>query len=365
MKYREKTIHRSKSIHQLLPSLAYGDAISNHSIFIRNFLISKGYDSKIFAQFIDPKVRNECESFTPFKLQDKDGLIYHHSIGFDYTPYAIKHKGEKLLIYHNITPASFFAPHDKGIAKILENGRREMKDLAKEFKKSVGDSQYNADELRYYGFDNPSVLPLVIDPNKWNFLPDKDVMQKLNDKKKNILFVGRLVPNKCQDDLIKMYYYLRQINPNVRLIIVGGGPKINSYVQMIYRLIENYNLKENVTITGQATEEELHAYYKSADILVSMSEHEGFGVPLIEAMWFDIPVVAYKSSAIPETLGEAAFMFTDKGDFLKIAALVNIVLNDEEVRRKILRSQSLYRGKFTPKELLKVYNEKLVGIFDV
>lgn len=240
-----------------------------------------------------------------------------------------------------------------------------MKDLAKEFKKSVGDSQYNADELRYYGFDNPSVLPLVIDPIKWNFLPDKDIMQKLNDEKKNILFVGRLVPNKCQHDLIKMYYYLQQINPDVRLIIVGGGSRINSYVQMIYGLVKKYNLKGNVTITGQVTEEELHAYYRNADIFVSMSEHEGFGVPLIEAMWFDVPVVAYKSTAIPETLGEAAFMFTDKGDFLKIAALVNIVLNDEELRKKILRSQSQYREKFTPIELLKVYNEKLWSIFNV
>jgi len=355
---------KTKSIHQLLPTFAYGDAISNHAIFIRNFFISNGYNSIIFAQSIDHNVADKCEVFVPNKLKSCDSLIYHHSIGFGYTPYAIKHKGEKLLIYHNITPAFFYAPYDKEIANNLENGRKEMQDLANEFVNSVGDSQYNADELENYGFRNPSVLPLIVDPGKWNFFPDKDIMRKFNDTKKNLLYVGRLAPNKCQDDLIKMYYYLRQMNSDTRLILVGGGSEISSYVQKIFGLVKQLDLEKHVIVTGHVSEKELQAYYRCADMFISMSEHEGFGVPLIEAMWFDVPVVAYKSSAIPETLGDAALMFTDKSNLIEVAAFVNIILNDELLLARILKSQALHREKYTSKKLSKVYDEKLWGIFD-
>ncbi|MHC5730942.1 MAG: group 1 glycosyl transferase, partial [Nostoc sp.] len=130
------------------------------------------------------------------------GLIYHHSIGSELTDYAIAHPGVKCLIYHNITPAEFFLPYRPEFAKILEKGRNELKQLAQYFPISVGDSAYNAAELAESGFSEPGVLPIATNPSKWDIPADAELMQQLQDGKANLLFVGRLAPNKRQDQLI-------------------------------------------------------------------------------------------------------------------------------------------------------------------
>lgn len=353
-----------KEIHQLLPNLAYGDAISNHALFIKKFLISNGYESKIFAQFIDPIVSAECEEFNQGKLSEGQGLVYHHSIGSELTSYAVKHSGRKVLIYHNITPAHFFLPYDRNLANILENGRKELMILAKKFELTLGDSQYNADELRGYGFDDARVLPLVVDPSKWNMEPDQSILDSLNDGRRNILFVGRLSPNKRQEDLIEMYYHLNQIDRGTRLCIVGDGHPESPYVRQLQERIAKFNLKDDVVITGRVSESQLLAFYKRAHVFVSMSEHEGFGVPLIEAMWFDIPVVAYKSSAVSETLGEAAFLFTDKTKLKEVAALVYFILSDSELRSRIISSQRKVRRNYLFENLKGIYEKNIIGLLE-
>jgi len=346
-----------KAIHQILPNLSYGDAISNQARAIRKLLRSQGYHSKIFVRYIDPKVQDECEPFEPKNLNENDGLIYHHSIGFEYTQNAVDHKGKKALIYHNITPKDFFEPYNEEFAKILQDGRNDLKNFSNIFDFNYGVSQFNIDELNNNNFRDCKVLPLIISSDKWNFIPDSEVIRQYSNNNKNILFTGRLAPNKKQTDLVKMMSYLVQINPNTRLIIVGSGDKQDPYVKEFYNLINFYNLEDNVTVTGHVSEAELKSYFMIADLFVSMSEHEGFGVPLIEAMWFDIPVVAYKSTAVPETLAEAAFMFTDKKDMLSIAGLVNIILNDEEIRVQIIKEQRVVRDKFSFKNIENQYLE--------
>lgn len=337
---------RNKSIHQLLPNLNYGDAISNHALWIKRYLRSEGYTSNIYVKYIDPRVADECELFKPQHLKDSDGLIYHHSIGFEHTVDAVKHKGEKLLIYHNITPPEFFESYDDYTAELQREGRRDLGVLSGQFPNSMSDSSYNATELRERGFQNASVLPLVVDPSKWRFPPDDDILLQLNDGKKNILYVGRISPNKRQDHLVEMFYHLKQLEPNVRLCLVGYYDRCFSYVDELIALIEKYGLAGDIWLTGCVNEAELHAFYRSADLFVSMSEHEGFGVPLIEAMWFDIPVLAYKSTAVPETLGCAAFMFYQKDNFQTIASLCYILLMNNTLRSKILDAQRKRRADF-------------------
>ncbi len=340
------SLRKLQEIHQLLPNLAYGDAISNHALAIRNYLRKCGYKSDIFVQHLDERVAREANIFHPKSISHKAGLIYHHSIGSELTKYAISHPASKCLIYHNITPAKFFQPYRPEFAKILEQGRQELKQLAKYFPLSVGDSAYNATELVESGFDRPGVLPIIIDPSKWDISADGELMHKLQDGKTNLLFVGRLAPNKRQDDLLKAFSAYLTMDCNARLILVGSGETNDPYYCHLMNAIEQLGIANFVMLPGQVNDTQLLAFYRSADLFWSMSEHEGFCVPLVEAMWFDIPILAYKSSVIPETLGKAGLMFNSKDDFIQIAALAKIMTKNQELRSKLIKAQRQRRNCF-------------------
>src|ERR687886_269563 len=336
-----------QEIHQLLPNLAYGDAISNHALAIREYLRSCGYKSDIFVRYVDEQVAREAIVFGPKRINPQSGLIYHHSIGSELTDYAIAHPSGKCLIYHNITPAEFFLPYRPEFAKLLEKGRAELKQLAQYFPLSVGASAYNSAELAASGFHQPGVLPIAVDPQKWDMRADAALMQKLQDGKANLLFVGRLAPNKRQEHLLEAFAHYLTMDREARLILVGYGEVSDSYYRQLINLIQKLDLSRYVMLTGQVNNDQLLAFYRTAHLLWSMSEHEGFCVPLVEAMWFDIPVLAYKSSAVPETLGEAGLMFTSKDDLVMVAALAKILVQDEILRSKVIKAQRRRREKFT------------------
>ncbi|MBV6623527.1 MAG: glycosyltransferase [Rivularia sp. (in: Bacteria)] len=335
-----------KEIHQLLPNLAYGDAISNHALAIRDYLRKCGYKSDIYVRYLDERIANQAKIFNRKAINDKAGLIYHHSIGSELTEYAISHSAPKCLIYHNITPAKFFEPYRPEFAKILEKGRTEFKQLAKYFSLSVGDSAYNAKELSENGFSQPGVLPIIVDPSKWDISADIELMHKLQDGKINLLFVGRLAPNKRQDDLLKAFAEYLTMDCNVRLVLIGYGEKNDPYYCYLINLIEKLGIADFVLLPGQVNDAQLLAYYRTAHLFWSMSEHEGFCVPLVEAMWFDIPILAYKSSAVPETLGEAGLMFNSKDNVVEIAALAKLMIHDKSIASKVINAQRLRRNYF-------------------
>lgn len=348
-----------KEIHQLLPNLAYGDAISNHALAIRDHLRNCGYKSDIFVRYVDEQVAHEAIVFQPKRLNPQAGLIYHHSIGSELTEYAIAHPSAKCLIYHNITPAEFFLPYRPEFAKLLEKGRAELKQLAQHFPLSVGDSAYNAAELAASGFHQPGVLPIAVDPKKWDMPADETLMQKLQDGKSNLLFVGRLAPNKRQEHLLEAFAHYLTMDREARLILAGYGDANDPYYRHLISCIQKWDLTNHVMLTGQVNNAQLLAFYRTAHLLWSMSEHEGFCVPLVEAMWFDIPILAYKSSAVPETLGEAGVMFTSKEDLVMVAALAKIIARDESWRSKVIKVQRYKRNSFLP-ELVKKHLNNLV-----
>ena len=337
-------------IHQFLAGFAYGDAISNEALFIRNWLRSLGVRSEIYAGGVNVKMRHEGHHYTKDAVEPTDAVIYHHSIGNIITEGAIDHPGPKCLIYHNITPPEFFEPYDTNLAELLRQGRKDMRDLASSFPISVGDSQLNRDELVEFGFSSPTVLPLPIDPNNWAGKPNGQLLQQLSDGKRNLLFVGRLSPNKCQHHLIEVFSEYRSLDPDARLILVGIESS-RAYLNLLQAQIAHYGLAGHVILTGHVDDGELEAYYKTAHLFLSLSEHEGFCVPLIEAMWFDVPVLAYKSTAIPETLGEASVLLTDKSNPVKVAALAKLVATDPNLRNKLIRQQRKERNRFLPKNI--------------
>lgn len=343
--------HPARAINQFLPNLEYGDAISNHAIWIRDELRKAGFRSEIYVRYIDARVAHQCHAFTSEALHASDAAIYHHSIGTELTPDLVGFPGPKCLIYHNITPDEFFLPYRPEFAAILRQGREDLRRLAVHFPISCGDSAYNALELAEAGFHNPGVLPIAVSPDKWSIPPDPRLMDLLQDGRTNLLFVGRFAPNKKQDDLLAAFSHYLAADPDARLILVGKPEEQDPYVTHLRQTVSSLALEDSVLFTGSITDAHLAAYYRTAHLFWSMSEHEGFCVPLIEAMWFDVPVLAFKSSAVPETLGEAALLFATKENFVEVAALAKLIVKDTRLREKIIRSQRERRRSFLPESI--------------
>jgi len=341
-----------RRIHQLLPDLVYGDAISDYAIGIKGYLKGHGFESEIFAsRCYDEQVVREAQIYKPDLIRKDDAILYHHSIGSEITPFVVEHTGPKCLIYHNITPARFFEPYRPDFAGKLAEGRLDLKEMAPRFAVSAGDSAYNVSELRAWGFADPFILPIPVSPDKWSGSPDLGLMNQLGDGKTNILFVGRIVPSKCLHDLVAAFSEYLSMDLGARLIMAGDNLPDDPYYTHLIHTIHQCGITEQVVLPGKVSDTELEAYYRSAALFWSMSEHEGFCVPLIEAMWFDVPVLAYKSSAIPETLGKSGIMFRKKDDLVTVAALAKLLVRDEKLRGVVLRAQRKRRTDFLPERI--------------
>ena len=337
-----------RTINQFLPNLSYGDAISNQALAVRNQLRELGYRSEIYVRYIDPLLAEQCHRFEPAALEATDALIYHHSTGSEITPHVLDFKRPKCLIYHNITPAEFFEPFWPAHAKVLRQGREDLGKLAEHFAISVGVSEYNALELAACGFRDPGVLPLSVSPEKWTAAPDPAVMRQMSDGCTNILFVGRIAPNKRQDELAIAFERYLALDPTARLILLGKPEENDPYPLHVANTIRALGIHDHVLLPGRVTEAELAAYWRTARLFWSMSEHEGFCVPLIEAMWFDVPVLAFAAAAVPETLANAGLMFSDKSDLDAVAALAHLATMDETLRAAVIRAQRERRVHYLP-----------------
>jgi glycosyltransferase involved in cell wall biosynthesis len=338
-----------RSVHQLLPDVAYGDAITNYAITLKKYLRRNGFQSEILVErCTDTELLDEVKFFKKRYFNRKAGIFYHHSIGSELTEHAANHSGPKALIYHNITPAKFFESFSADHSNLLARGRSDLGGLAHTFPIAVGVSDYNAEELRKSGFSEPEVLPIPVDPQNWNCPPDPNIMDLFQDGCTNLLFVGRIAPNKCQHHLIEAFASYLKIDQRSRLVLVGYADPKDSYFKYLHRIIEEKKLDNHVVVTNRVSDSELHAFYRTAHLFWSMSEHEGFCIPLIEAMWFEVPILAFKSSAVPETLGNAGLLFTNKDDFLSLAALAKILVKDEDIKYKVLAAQRQRRTAFTP-----------------
>lgn len=337
-----------RAIHQLLPDIVYGDAISQQACAIRAHLRRQGYESEIFVKRRDEQMAMAAHLFDETQPEPAAGLLYHHSIGSALTAFAVAHAGPKCLIYHNITPAEFYAPYRPGFAWMLETGRTYLGRLARHFPCAVGDSAFNASELAARGFHAPGVLPIIVDPDKWNIAPDADLMTRLQDGRANLLYVGRIAPNKQQARLVEAFAHYRALDSSARLVIAGEGRAYDPYCQHVLATIARLDLAAHVEVTGQITDAALLAYYRTAHLYLSLSEHEGFGAPLVEAMWFDVPVLALRATAVPETLDTAGVLFAPTASLADIAARAYQLAHDAELRRTVVAAERTRRLAFTP-----------------
>jgi glycosyltransferase involved in cell wall biosynthesis len=328
-------------VHQFHPSVAYGDAIGNSIQELKIILTELGYKSEIFAQYIHPRILNVKNYSEYSKYSSPDNIIIlHYSIGYD--PEILKYfkslPDKKILIYHNITPSGFF----KGVNDIYEHstrrGREELSEIKKIISIALGDSQFNVDELRRHGFNNTDILPIPVNFKRFEIAGNSDISQKYSDNSVNILTVARISPNKKIEDVIKtFYFYKKMINPHSRLFLVGSSEGMETYYSELKDLIARLQL-EDVHFSGFVSEADLIAYYRISDVFITMSEHEGFCVPLLESMYFDLPVIANNSSAIPYTLGNAGILINEKNP-IHIAEIINLLIVDHDFRDKIIQRQ--------------------------
>ncbi len=323
---------------QIVTNLSYGDAIGNDVLALHNMLAQAGYDSRIMAMTIHEKLAGRAEPVDFSRFEQEDLAIFHKATGDSFPGFAARLKCRKAVIYHNITPAKYFLAYDEVMAWNLWRGRRQLKQLAKCVDWGWGDSRYNCQELIAAGFDpdRVDVLPIPFTAGtgaERGPRPDRPVGADL-------LFIGRIASNKKQEDVIKVFYcYLRDVDPKATLTLVGSWTGFEKYYAKLKGFAADLGLTdEQVVFTGHVTDEEKRRYLERADAFVCMSEHEGFCVPLLEAIDRDIPVAAFAAAAVPETLGDNGLLFREK-DYAKIAADIGRVLREGALRAEVLRKQ--------------------------
>ncbi|MBQ3366901.1 MAG: glycosyltransferase [Acidaminococcaceae bacterium] len=318
---------------QLLPTLAYGDAVGNDALALHGCLSQKGYTTLIYAENIDPRVNKEfVKHYTELPaLSEDDILLYHFSTGCEALAQVLrKCICRKVMIYHNITPREYFSEYNTDLAKLVDEGRKELRSLKDVFECCLADSEYNKQDLIREGYTCPiGVLPILIPFKDYEKLPDKGILEKYeNDGITNILFTGRIAPNKKQEDVIAAFaYYHKFMNPKSRLFIVGSESGMEIYADRLRQYVKLLGVQENVVFTGHIPFSQILAYYSLADVFLCMSGHEGFCVPLIEAMIFNIPVLAYRAAAVPETLGHAGIILDDRKPVYVAEMIQNVVGN--------------------------------------
>lgn len=328
-------------INQWVPAAHKGDAVGDSARRVRQMIRVAGHQSDIFALTIDETLQGDVRPFADPQARAGDVTIFHFALPSPMTAEFATLRGARILQYHNITPASFFAPYDPQLFRLASLGRQELGSLAGHVDLALGDSEFNRQELEALGFSPTGVLPIAVDTARITTAPRTPSLEKiLGDGLINILFVGRIVPNKRIEDHIRLAeLYKRYVDSYYRFIFVGRYDGVSRYYHAIRALIVQYRmLPERFLFTGVVTDDELAAYYRWADVYLSLSEHEGFCVPLVEAMATDVPVLAYAAGAVPETLGGAGVLFAPK-DLEFAAEMTGTLVYDRGVRAEVIEGQ--------------------------
>ena len=327
-------------INQFHSGTAVGDAITNQMLMLQQALQDSGYQSEVFAEHIDSALQAKISDIRSYQGNKDNILIIHHSIGINPETFsAIKtFPDRKILIYHNITPEKYF--DDPTLKKFVRLGLAQTKEYRDIVDYVIADSNFNRRNLLEMGYENTiDILPVHISLDRFDQVKANKKLLDLHHETTNILFVGRVVWNKRQIDLVKAFYiFNKYFNPESKLFLVGDDG-MTQYVQEIKNLASTLGIKDSVFLTGKVSESDLKTYYEMADVFLCMSEHEGFGVPLLEAMKMEVPVVSFDSSAIPETMGGAGIVVNRK-DYRMIAALLDELTSDTDLRNRIIQRQN-------------------------
>jgi L-malate glycosyltransferase len=337
-------------IDQMVPALHAGDAIGDSARNMRDSLRAGGFRSDIYAYDMDDELADQAIPFGKSQptLDRNDVLILHYALPSGMSAFLKTAPCKKALIYHNITPAYYWLPYDASLVHLAWAGRKELAGLAPYLDRSAGDSEYNRLELEKLAFRNTCVLPIYVDHNRYSVSPSPTVMKAMNDGAFQFLFVGRVAPNKKLEDVLKVLFFFKKLHSLVaRVVFVGKTTVEGSYLASLHDFAGRLAiLPDEMIFTGHVDWSDLVAYYKTSTVFVSMSEHEGFCVPLVESMICDVPIVAYAATAVPYTLGGAGVQFAEK-NFLEIAGVCHRIGTDSSFRQSILDKQREQLKRFS------------------
>ena len=348
-------------INQWVPAAHKGDAIGDSARRVRGMLRAAGHTSDLFALTIDDQLRGDVRPFADAAARGGDVTIFHFALPSPMTAAFSSLGGARVLQYHNITPAAFFAPYDPGLFRLAALGREELRSLVGHVDLALGDSEFNRRELADLGFARTGVLPIAVDTERITGAARRPALEQiLGDGLINILFVGRIVPNKRIEDHIRLAeLYKRYVDSYYRFIFVGRYDGVPRYYAQIRALIAEFQmLPDRFWFTGPVPDDDLAAFYRWADAYVSLSEHEGFCVPLVEAMAADVPVLAYAAGAVPETLGGAGVLFAPK-DLELAAEMLGTLVYDQPVRNRVIAGQRRRLEDFAPARIEQQLKEAL------
>ena len=328
-------------VNQWVPAAHRGDAIGDSARTVRDLLRVQGHTSELYALTMDDELRGDVRPFDHSEASGGHVTIFHFALPSPMTAAFAALAGARVLQYHNITPAHFFAPWDAQLFRLAALGRRELASLAGRVDLALGDSAFNCAELDTLGFSPTGVMPIAVNTARITNAPPRPALEEaLSDQFRNILFVGRIAPNKKIEDHIRLAeHYKRYVDEHYRFIFVGRYDVVPRYYRTVRALVAEFKMRrDRFLFTGPVPDEDLAAYYRMADAYVSLSEHEGFCVPLLEAMAAEVPVLAYAAGAVPETLGGAGVLFSPK-DLEQAAELLGALIYDEGLRDAVITGQ--------------------------
>ena len=327
-------------VHQVLATLGYGDAIGHEVLGIQRVLRAAGYTSEIFVETADRRLQDRTREYLDLgEASHPDNLLIHHfSIGSRASRVAFALPDRMALVYHNITPPEYFLGIHKRLVELCYHGRRELRAYVDRVSVALGDSEFNRQELAATGFRNTGVLPVVPSFAHLEVPPSSMLAKGFDDGWVNLLFVGRAIPNKKLEDVIRFFHaYKTRYNPRSRLIFVGSYAAFEVYFAMLQQLAARLQLND-VHFLGHVSNEELTAVYDVADVFVCASEHEGFCVPIVEAFHKRVPVIAFAATAVPATMDGAGVLFDTK-DPAHVAAIIDTVASNRRLANAIVEGQ--------------------------
>jgi L-malate glycosyltransferase len=327
-------------IHQVLATLGYGDAIGHEVLGIQRVLRAAGYESEIFVETADHRLEPQTRDYRELvDFSHRDNLLLHHfSLGSKASRTAYALPDRMALIYHNITPPEYFVGVHRTLARQTFRGRRELQAYADRCDLAMGDSEFNRQDLEALGFPRTAVLPVVPDFSHLDREPNWLVARDFDDDWTNIVFVGRVIANKKIEDLICWFHAYHTIfNPRSRLLLVGAQTGFERYLASLHELVGRLDASQ-VHFIGHVSDEELVAYYELADLFLCASEHEGFCVPIVEAFYKQVPVLAYAATAVPSTMDGAGVLFEDRNP-IHVAALMDEIVSNASLQDQIVDDQ--------------------------
>jgi glycosyltransferase involved in cell wall biosynthesis len=343
-------------INQWVPAAHRGDAIGDSARHVRDLLRGLGHDADVYALTIDDDLRHDVRPFADAAAARGDITIFHYALPSPMTAAFGNLDSGRVLQYHNVTPAHFFAGYEPAIFRLAMLGREDLKSLAGHTDVALGDSEYNRRELEELGFSNTGVFPIAVDTERITRAPRRPALEKVLEEEDwpNYLFVGRIVPNKKIEDHIKLAeHFKRYVSEQYRFVFVGKTDATPTYYMAVQGLINRYRMPPGrFMFTGPVPDVDLATYYRMATVYVSLSEHEGFCVPLLEAMAADVPVLAYSAAAVPDTLGDAGVQFSPK-DLEYAAEMLGELTYNQPLRNQVIAGQRRRLADFSDTRIRK------------